>query len=157
MRRSGDRVPRRQGDHTNASARNCTLFSKSPWVCPVWEPLTPLRKCRSKSHQAMVRPLIRRKLPATVAELGTRRSRIAAKPRLPQTATAIGDVGIRLERNDFQHRQLSDSDLFHDRCNARQRDIAAPQRIVLVTLPGGIGKMNQAQAVADTPQSVGGG
>src|SRR6266436_10114285 len=105
----------------------------------------------------MVRPPVRRNPPATVAELGARSSRIAAEPRLPETPATIGDIGIRLERNDFQHRQLGDADLFHDRCNACQRDISAPQRIVLVTLPGSIGKMNQAEPVADTPQTAGGG
>src|ERR1035437_887900 len=77
-----------------------------------------------------------------------------AKPRLLETPAAIGDVKIRVKRNDLQHVQLGVSDLSHDRRNTRERNISATQGIVLVTPPGRIGKVNEAEAVADTAQSL---
>jgi hypothetical protein len=76
-------------------------------------------------------------------------SGVAAKTCLMQTPAAIRDVSIRVERNHFQHRQLAISDLFHHGRNTGERNISAPYGVVLVALPGRIGKMNQADAVAD--------
>src|SRR5512140_1632449 len=81
-------------------------------------------------------------------------SRIAAYPRLLHAPAAIGDIGIRLWRNDFQHRQFGISDRFHRRCKARERDIAAAEGIVPVYTPRGIGEMHEREPLADALQSL---
>src|SRR5258708_20505592 len=70
-----------------------------------------------------------------------------------KTPAAIGDIGIRVRRNHFQHRKLGVPDLFHARCETREWNVSAPERVVLVTLPGRVVKINHREPLADTAQT----